>query len=427
MIHERRKISVIPISIALIAILLMGQTAWATTYYVDRLLPGSDSNSGVSESTPYLTVSKCASMLVNPGDQCLVKNGTYPENVRISHSGTAANPIALKNYPGHSPLLDFKNVDYNGLYIVASPSPTLISYVTVQGLRITRGSQGIKVEAGENLVFQGNEIYNNVAPLPNGGTGIVCVFCHHITITQNRIHDNGRDTAPYGHGIYLYGSDHIVTNNLIYGNGGFGLQAAGRPCVDGQYTNVNQCAASNWFVANNTFSYGRNRGGMTIWNSNNTGANNHTIVNNIFLENAQQTSSSNGIEFCNSSSGHNITNNLSYATSPGGTAFIGGGCSGTEVCTSCTITNNSVNIANPNMVNAPSTEPASPDFHLTSKSAGVIDFGLNLTANRVTNDLDGKPRPVGNGFDIGAYEFSTDAATLVPHPPTNLSVIQAAQ
>jgi len=44
------------------------------------------------------------------------------------------------------------------------------------------------------------------------------------------------------------------------------------------------------------------------------------------------------------------------------------------------------------------------DFHLTAPSP-LIDAGLNLTTLDVQTDFDDKPRPFGNSFDIGAYEF----------------------
>ena len=72
---------------------------------------------------------------------------------------------------------------------------------------------------------------------------------------------------------------------------------------------------------------------------------------------------------------------------------------------------------NPNMVNAPLRRPSSPDFHLTTGSV-AIDVGLNLTANGLTKDFEGKDRPVGNGFDIGAYEFGDAPAPT----PTSLRV-----
>lgn len=60
----------------------------------------------------------------------------------------------------------------------------------------------------------------------------------------------------------------------------------------------------------------------------------------------------------------------------------------------------------PGFINAPAG-----DYRLRYGSAG-IDAGTNLAAIGITNDLAGSRRPIGAGFDIGAYEYdpqSTDS------------------
>ena len=44
------------------------------------------------------------------------------------------------------------------------------------------------------------------------------------------------------------------------------------------------------------------------------------------------------------------------------------------------------------------------DFHLSSMSQ-AIDAGTMLVNSIVQDDLDGNPRPLGNAYDIGCYEF----------------------
>jgi hypothetical protein len=56
------------------------------------------------------------------------------------------------------------------------------------------------------------------------------------------------------------------------------------------------------------------------------------------------------------------------------------------------------------------------DLHLQSISP-AIDAGK--TVSTVTNDYDGNPRPQGAGYDIGAYENTTQ-----PDPPKNLRIVQ---
>jgi hypothetical protein len=45
--------------------------------------------------------------------------------------------------------------------------------------------------------------------------------------------------------------------------------------------------------------------------------------------------------------------------------------------------------------------PAADDFHLLPSSP-AIDKGITLS--NVLDDFEGKPRPQGNGYDMGAYE-----------------------
>ncbi|MBN1994237.1 MAG: hypothetical protein JW953_16185 [Anaerolineae bacterium] len=48
-------------------------------------------------------------------------------------------------------------------------------------------------------------------------------------------------------------------------------------------------------------------------------------------------------------------------------------------------------------------DPAGDDYHLSTASP-AIDHGQDVG---VTTDLDGNSRPVGAGFDIGAYEYQS--------------------
>jgi hypothetical protein len=66
--------------------------AAGTTYYVAT--NGSDSNSGLSASTPFLTIQKCADVAV-AGDTCQIAAGVYRETVTPAHSGTTGVPITF--------------------------------------------------------------------------------------------------------------------------------------------------------------------------------------------------------------------------------------------------------------------------------------------------------------------------------------------
>jgi hypothetical protein len=66
---------------------------------------GNDADDGSLEY-PYQTIQKAAEVS-QPGDVICVREGTYHEfNVMFLNSGTAENPITMRNYPGENPVLD---------------------------------------------------------------------------------------------------------------------------------------------------------------------------------------------------------------------------------------------------------------------------------------------------------------------------------
>jgi hypothetical protein len=76
------------------------------TYYVAT--NGSDSNAGTSSNAPFATLNKAAG-LANPGNLIYVRDGTYhfTATVSMSRSGTPAQPIRVRAYPGEHPIFDF--------------------------------------------------------------------------------------------------------------------------------------------------------------------------------------------------------------------------------------------------------------------------------------------------------------------------------
>jgi parallel beta-helix repeat protein len=72
---------------------------WAAAYYVDGgMRTASDSNPG-TESQPFKTIGRGVQSL-EPGDTLLIKAGTYREMVNLHRSGTQADPIRIRAYPG---------------------------------------------------------------------------------------------------------------------------------------------------------------------------------------------------------------------------------------------------------------------------------------------------------------------------------------
>lgn len=399
------------ISAALLAVWSLGTMAEAATYYVDNLLPGRDSNNGTATITPFLTIHKCAAVMI-AGDTCLVKNGTYTTQpaAAFNTSGTVSAPITLKNYPGHTPVINTGGA-LHGLTINADGDAThTVSYVTVEGLEIT-GAQytGLKFGAADHLVIRHNYIHDNsLTPITEPGSGIEGVG-KFITIDGNRVSHNGNTSiAAYGHGMYLIGTNYTVINNISDQNGGYGIQCAGYPFDPVKHPDSGYAGCAGLF-ANNTIAYNRNKPGMVLWN--NGIAPIATVRNNIFYENGQLSSGDGqGIHIYSGVSA-TITNNVTYSTTPGMTGFIAA-VDITNCSVACTISGNSLS-TNPNLTNAPASVPASPDFHLSAGSV-AIGFGFNLSST-FTTDYAGTTRTVP--YDAGAYAFGD---TTPPSAPGSL-------
>ncbi|UCE07616.1 MAG: right-handed parallel beta-helix repeat-containing protein, partial [bacterium] len=81
----------ITIFLILISFIVLPSVSIATTYYVSELF-GDDSNDGLSEATPFVTIQKAADVMV-AGDMVIVDFGEYHESVVPKNNGTADNPI----------------------------------------------------------------------------------------------------------------------------------------------------------------------------------------------------------------------------------------------------------------------------------------------------------------------------------------------
>jgi hypothetical protein len=413
----------------LFAIFTICTTAQAATYYVDRQLPGSDSNNGTGEATAFLTIRKCVAVASNPGDTCLVKNGTYPEPFAMRYSGAADNPITLKNYSGHKPKIQFSDTSNpnNQIYIGASSYPNAIRYITIEGFEISNGYYGIKYDSAENLIIRKNYIHHiGTVPDPNGSPGSrgqvgIGGTGYQVTIDGNlvaQVGGFGNENPVEGTSLYLIGQSYVITNNIIYHNARYGIQLAAYAYDPSKHANVNHSGFSG-LVANNTVAYEYRGAGITLWNPNGgtIPVSGVTIANNILYEN-NDLSSVSGINFLNLGNVHvQLKNNVFYDTKPSGTTFVSSNTGG--VGSVYDLSNNST-ATNPNMVNAPANLPASPDFHLTTGSLVAIDLGLDLSASGIRTDFAGLNRPANNGYDVGAYEFSSNRASL--SPPSNLRV-----
>jgi hypothetical protein len=118
---------------------------------------GNDSTGDGSITTPYLTISKAASV-VAAGQTIFVRSGTYTEAVTIDADGTAEAPITLRNYPGETVVIDGGGTlpeSYTGLITVNG------DYVTVRGLQITNSAFWATGVYGQHCTLSYLTAYSN--------------------------------------------------------------------------------------------------------------------------------------------------------------------------------------------------------------------------------------------------------------------------
>lgn len=182
------------------------------TLYVSTA--GSDANPG-TVAAPFRTVTRGLRVL-QAGDTLLVRGGVYAEVAYAGDlAGTEAAPIVVGAMPGET-------VTIRGRLRLDRPS-----YVTVQGLRLTRpeastpadlAASMLTVNGGHHWTVRDNEVFDTVgyAALAIGGDA------RDYQVVGNCLHDVGA-THPAGqdHGMYIVtnaasGRGHIE-RNIVYG------------------------------------------------------------------------------------------------------------------------------------------------------------------------------------------------------------------
>ncbi len=411
---------------------LWSSVALAATLYVSTSGTNTTYSAAQSSGTPARTLTFIVPLL-QCGDTLNVRGGTYTTEASITFNQdcAAGNEITVRAanlgpFPADTmPLISWSNnTNSNNRFFFQDTTGIIID-----GLEMTSGWNAARIEKADRITYRRNKIHHfGNSAFETGSNG----GCKNCIVDRNAIYANGDfnlsqcggvPTCNQFHGLYVNGIGWVVTNNLIYDNLGYGFQVHGmqgndQAIVSGvahcTLTDDTYCRTTATII-NNTFAYSRNRAAITLWNENND-AMVSTIENNIFFENSQSGTENSAINYTSGPwTGTVIQNNVHWAT--GVTIFTSGTCSG------CTVTNNRINLANTNMVNAPSTVPASPDFHLNSGS-NAIDFGLDRTsvftaAGIPVVDYAGTTR--SGTWEVGAYVFGS-VVNFPPAAPTGVTV-----
>jgi parallel beta-helix repeat protein len=280
----------------------VGLVVNATTFYVSP--SGNNSNSGSYEN-PFRTISYGISRL-KAGDIMYVRDGTYNERIyEMGASGTAANPILIKAFPGESPVIDGKGLsigsgsalimfnhsyyEFDGFEVKNSPQSGIVFKASSVGCVVRNcvvhdmqqhavlllGDQGTAEYITAYNLCLDNE--NGKSGLEGGwGSGISacrspkdCIIRHCIVhdcwgegistyeATFTRIEDNTVYNT-YSAGIYVSdATDCLVQRNFIYSTPDYIIQAMGIGLSDEKF---NPASSNNVVINNIVYNCNRNLG-----------------------------------------------------------------------------------------------------------------------------------------------------------------------
>lgn len=406
------------------------------TYYVAT--NGNNSGSG-SSTAPWKTISHAMQSNLKPGDVVIVRPGTYAEAITINKGGSSLGDVTLKSeVPGEALIRPPAN-GWNGISVNAN-------YVTIDGFDIkgargdgieannvhhikvlnntlsANGESGVQFNWSEFITIEGNTTFGNASSgwysgisiyqnrnitgdtTTEGFRTIVRNNISYDNVTKSGAHTDGngiiiddfQSTQKSGYPNYTYPT--LVENNLVYENGGKGIQVTWS-----DYVTVRN--NTSWHNNQDPLNSGTWRGELS-----NSASSNNTWVNNIAV--ADPSINRNNTAIDNTSSGGYVNKNVVWANNLTFNETAGQSSVRTDGG------NATLTAANGNKlgVNPLFVDPNNGDFHIRAGSP-AIDAGTNRYGLGA-RDLDGDARAIGT-VDIGSDEArSTGAGNQAPRSIT---------
>jgi hypothetical protein len=391
---------------------------------------GSDTASGMA-GAPWRTIQRALTS-VKPGDVVTVEDGTYAGIACDSVSGTAAARIVFRARNKGGAKITSATANSTEDFLQLSSC----SYLTIDGFEVSgapRSGIAILGNNDDGSDARGVIIQNCFSHDVGGGQasgrhdGIFSGFALDLTIQDNRIDTTGE------HGIYVSNAadnPSILRNdvantgvnciqiNADLSTGGDGLISNWR--IEGN--TVRNCKGSAGFnldgavhgVARNNIIFNAAKAGITLFQGDGAEASHdNLIVNNTVYD---PTGSRAAIQVADGANNNVIFNNVFVSQAD---AFevqnVTGLMHDYNLVSSYTGTTASAHEATPANAAALFVDATGGDVHLAALTPALaVDKGTASLGGMPapTTDIAGAPRPVGAGYDIGAYESGS-----VPPPP----------
>jgi hypothetical protein len=250
-------------SAVVLALPLLITAASATSYYVATT--GSDSNSGLSTSSPWRHIQYAANH-VKAGDTVNVEGGSYNETINIPVSGSAsAGYVTFQNYNGQNAIVDGTGLtvpgNQYGLWNITSQSYVIIQGFEIRNYKTSKRNVvpiGVYITgAGSYLQLLNNHIHDiqTTASGCNANALGVAVYGNQAPASLNNItiSDNTLNSLKTGcsESMSLDGNvdTFTISNNLIHDNNNIGIDAIG---FEGVSPNPAYDQARNGSIIQNT-------------------------------------------------------------------------------------------------------------------------------------------------------------------------------